>query len=140
MFNMMPFDNRERNLFHYLDNLERNFFGDLPGSFSQFRTDILDKGDKYVLQAELPGFSKEEIKVNVDNNFLTISAEHNEDKEDKKDSYVRRERRYGSFSRSFDISNVDAENITASYDKGVLELTLPKQNKTLPPNRQIEIK
>ncbi len=58
MFDLMPFNRREDNLFHYLDNLEKNFWGDLATNVSSFRTDVLDKGDKFVLEAELPGFQK----------------------------------------------------------------------------------
>ena len=62
MFDLMPFGRNEKSLFDYLDNFEPNFFGDaFGGNVSQFRTDIVDKGDKYVLQAELPGFAKEDI-------------------------------------------------------------------------------
>ena len=60
MFDLMPFGRNEKSLFDYLDNFERNFFGDaFGGNVSQFRTDIVDKGDKYVLQAELPVSQKE---------------------------------------------------------------------------------
>ena len=51
MFDLMPFNRREDNLFHYLDNLEKNFWGDLATNVSSFRTDVLDKGDKFVLEA-----------------------------------------------------------------------------------------
>lgn len=141
MFDLIPFDHNEKNLFNYLDDVEKNFFRSLTADVSQFRTDILDKGDHYLLQAELPGFSKEEIKVDMQDNCLTIHAEHKEEKEEKKHSYVRRERKYGSFSRSFDISQINPEGITASYANGILELTLPK--KPTPPaqqQKQIEIK
>lgn len=140
MFELMPFDRGERNLFDYLNNIERNFFGDFGSSVSQFRTDILDKGDHYLLQAELPGFSKEDIHIHLDGDRLTISAEHKEQSEEKKEGqFVRRERRYGSFARSFDITGIDAAGICAAYQSGVLELKLPKQQAQVPPTRQIEI-
>ena len=60
------------------------------------RTDILDKGDHYQLQAELPGFNKEDIKINLEGDCLTIQAEHKEETEEKKKEYVRKERHYGS--------------------------------------------
>ena len=74
MFDLMPFNRREDNLFHYLDNLEKNFWGDLATNVSSFRTDVLDNGDKFVLEAELPGFQKEDIDIHVEGNTLTISA------------------------------------------------------------------
>lgn len=143
MFDILPFGQRQKDLFSYLDNFDKDFFGDTSGFISTFRSDILDKGDKYVLQAELPGFDKEDINIDIDGDFLTISAEHNEEKEesDKDKNYVRRERKYGSFSRRFDISNIKHDEISAEYKNGILELDLPKQNPNLPKEpRKIEIK
>ena len=139
MFGMIPFERRENNLFDLFDNFERNFFG--SSSPSTFRTDIRDEGDKFVLEAELPGFKKEDIKLDLKDGILTVSAQHSESSEekDKQGSYIRRERRYGSFSRSFDVSNIQESGITASYKDGVLELQLPKQQPTVPAARQIEI-
>ena len=140
MFDLMPFgSNNTNDIFHYLDNFEKNFFSGLTNT-SQFRTDILDKGDRYLLQAELPGFEKDDIKIDLNNDLLTISAEHNESEEQTDKNFIRRERRYGSFSRSFDISNIKAEEISAEYKNGILNLTLPKkQENPAPPNRRIEI-
>ena len=83
MFELMPFGRQERNLFRYLDNMEKSFFGDMGEGIAQFRTDILDKGDHYLLEAELPGFAKEDIKIDLENGYLNIHAEHKEEKEEK---------------------------------------------------------
>ena len=140
MFGMIPFEHRENNLFDLFDNFERNFFGG-SSNLSTFRTDIRDEGDKFVMEAELPGFNKEDIKLDVKDGILTVSAQHSSssDEKDKKGNYIRRERRYGSFARSFDISGIDQEHITASYADGVLQLTLPKEQPVVPAARQIEI-
>ncbi len=138
MFDLMPFGRNDSNLFNYLDNVEKNFFSGL--NVSQFRTDILDKGDHYELQAELPGFKKEDIHIDVENGALNISAEHKDEVEEKKGSYVRRERKYGSFSRSFDVSGVNVDDISAEYHDGVLSLKLPKKNPELPASKKIDIK
>ena len=140
MFGMIPLEHRENNLFDLFDNFERNFFGG-SSNLSTFRTDIRDEGDKFVMEAELPGFNKEDIKLDVKDGILTVSAQHtsNNDEKDKKGNYIRRERRYGSFARSFDISGIDQEHITASYADGVLQLTLPKEQPVVPAARQIEI-
>ena len=137
MFDLMPFGRNDTNLFNYLDSMEKNLFSGFNSS--QFRTDILDKGDHYELQAELPGFHKEDIQVHVDGNTLSISAEHKEEVNEEKENYVRRERRYGSFSRCFDLTGVAADQISASYQDGVLKLALPKKGPDTPSSRKIDI-
>ena len=100
MFELIPFDRTIRHMtnfdpFRELDNMERSFFGN--GSVvSAFRTDVSDTGDAFKLEAELPGFSKDDIKIDIENDCLTISAERKFDDEDKKKNFVKRERFYGS--------------------------------------------
>ena len=110
-------------------------------SLPDFRTDIRDAGDRFILEAELPGFQKEDIKLDLKDGILTISAQHSENKDEKDDKgqYIRRERRYGSFTRSFDVTGVDEEHITASYNNGVLELSLPKVVPVVPEAKRIAI-
>lgn len=111
MFGMIPFDRRDDNLFDLFDNFEKKFFGNTNASLPAFRTDIRDQGDKFLLEAELPGFQKEDISLELKEGILTIKAEHkeNQDQKDDKGNYIRRERRYGSFSRTFDVSGIDRE-------------------------------
>lgn len=141
MFGMIPFERSDDNFFDLFDNFERKFFGNSNAAIPDFRTDIRDAGDRFVLEAELPGFNKEDIKLDVKDGILTISAQHDENKDEKDDkgSYIRRERRYGSFTRSFDITGVDDEHITASYNNGVLELNLPKAVPVVPEAKRIAI-
>lgn len=142
MFGMVPFEYRDHNLFDAFDNFERNFFQNSSIDLPAFRTDIRDTGDKYVLEAELPGFSKEDINLDLKDGILTISAEHtenNDQKDEKNGSYIRRERRYGSFRRSFDVTGIDENAITASYQNGVLELSLPKAQQVIPEAKKIMI-
>lgn len=140
MFGMIPFDRRDDNWFDVFDNFEKKFLGNTNANLPAFRTDIRDLGDKFVLEAELPGFRKEDISLDVKDGILTITATHNDaqEKEDDK-TYVRRERRYGSFSRAFDISGIEESAIAAQYDSGILTLTLPKQQPAQPVRRQIAI-
>lgn len=138
MFDLVPFGHRERKLMNYLENLDRDFFGELTG-LPDFRTDIVDKGGHYELRAELPGFNKEDIHINIEGDMLTVSAEHDETAEQKEETYVKRERRYGSYARSFDVSNVDTDHIEAGYKHGILELKLPKRNKPEQKARTIDI-
>ena len=141
MFGMIPFERSDDNFFDLFDNFERKFFGNSNAAIPDFRTDIRDAGDRFVLEAELPGFNKEDIKLDVKDGILTISAQHTENKDEKDDkgSYIRRERRYGSFTRSFDVTGVDEEHITASYNNGVLELNLPKAVPVVPEAKRIAI-
>ena len=141
MFGMIPFEYRDHNLFNAFDDFERSFFKNSAMDLPAFRTDIKDAGDKYVLEAELPGFQKEDISLDVKDGILTITAQHNENNDQKNDDgqYIRRERRYGSFRRSFDITGIDESAISAAYHDGVLELSLPKQQKVLPQSHTITI-
>ena len=141
MFGMLPFERNNDNVFDTFDNFTRNVFQGSNASLPAFRTDIRDAGDKFVLEAELPGFQKEDIKLDVKDGILTITAEHKEQHEqkDEKGSYIRRERRYGSFTRSFDITGIDESGITAAYQNGILELNLPKAVPVVPETRRIAI-
>lgn len=117
---------------------QKNFFND--ENAVTIKTDIKDTGDSYVIDAELPGYKKDEINVDVNDDILTISAEkHNEVNEEEKNGYIRRERYYGSVSRSFNISEVEASQITAKHENGVLTLTLPKKKEQIPQSHKIEI-
>ena len=101
--------------------------------------DIFDGDNEIVLTAELPGLSQEDVKVNIENNVLTLSGERKIENEETRDNYSRVERYYGSFSRSFRLPNtVDQANIDAGMEKGVLRVTLPKSEQTKP--KQIEVK
>lgn len=144
MFELIPFDRHARSVaafdpFRELDELERSFFGN-GRNVSSFRTDVIDTGDAYKLEAELPGFKKDDIQIDVENDVLTISAKRSEEKKDEKHNVVKRERFYGSFSRSFDVSGINVDGIEASYTDGVLTLTMPKKQELLPVSRRLEIK
>ena len=101
--------------------------------------DIYEDNDGIHVHADLAGVKPEDIKVNVENNVLTISGERKLDQQDKRDGYHRVERYYGSFSRSFALTNeVDSENIDAKYEQGVLKVTLRKRPSAK--RRAIEVK
>ena len=140
MFGMIPFERHENNLFDAFDNFERNFFGSTSSAVT-FRTDIRDEGDRFVLEAELPGFRKEDIQLHLKDGILTVSAQRtaSSEEKDQQGNYIRRERRFGSFARSFDVAGIDEESISAAYQDGILELTLPKAKPAAPAVRQITI-
>ena len=144
MFELIPFDRRVRSVVNYdpfraFDELERSFFGNQP-AVSAFRTDVTDTGDAFRLEAELPGFKKEDIRIDIENDCLTISAERKADNSEEKPNFVKRERIYGSFSRSFDVSGINVENIDAEYTDGVLNIILPKKAAEIPASRRLEIR
>ncbi|MBR1562485.1 MAG: Hsp20/alpha crystallin family protein [Ruminococcus sp.] len=139
MFALTPFERRSYDLFNAFHDFEDDFFK--TPQLRSFRTDIKDEGDRYLMEAELPGFDKEDIKLDITGNTLTLSAEHKSEAEDKKeDNYIRRERSFGSYQRSFDLTGIDADRIEAEYKNGILELTLPKIVETKPETRRLEIK
>jgi HSP20 family protein len=88
--------------------------------------DVVREDDHLVLRADLPGIKPEEVKIEVEDDILTVSGEHRASKEQKETSYVRRERRYGSFLRSMALPDgVDAKKIKAKTHDGVVEVTIP---------------
>jgi len=106
------------------------------------RVDVHEDKDKFVIKAELPGIPKENVKVNVDNGYLTISGEKKEEfQSEDKDRQIRRsERRFGKFQRSFRLpDNVLQENMNARYDQGVLTLDIPKTEVKPDTKREIQI-
>ena len=125
MFNLTPYRKHNEvsyyDPFQMMDEMERRFWG--SNGMSSFKTDIRDEGGAYVLEAELPGFQKEDINIQLSDNYLTITAEHRTESEekDKKGNYIRRERTWGSYSRSFDVSDINTAQIKAGYQNGVLE-------------------
>ena len=119
-----------------MEEFERRFFGQRTPSM---KTDIRETENAYILESDLPGFSREDIHAEIKDGYLTIRAEHKSENEDKNESYLRRERSYGSFSRTFDLDGIDAEAITASFKNGVLTLELPKMQQKVEEARKVEI-
>ena len=144
MFELIPFGRRRVSVydpFRAFDEMERSIFSnDRNSVVSAFRTDVVDTGDAYKLDAELPGFNKDDIKIDVENDVLTISAERKLENDENKHNFVKRERFYGSYSRSFDVSGIEVDRIEAAYNDGVLTLTMPKKVETAPASRRLEIK
>jgi len=141
MFELIPFERTMRSMnsfypYRQVSDMRRSF---VNSASALFRTDVSDVGDAYKLEAELPGFKKEDININIEDERMTISVERKSDSEDNKPNYMRRERFYGSYSRSFDLSGIDADNISASYADGILTLNLPKRAEEVPASRRLEI-
>ncbi len=138
MFGMTPFGHNEDYLFTLYDNFAHNFFHGSGKTLPDFRTDIWDEGNAYVLEAELPGFKKEDIRLEVKGQVLTVSASRVVERSAAR-SYVLQERKAASFSRSFDISGIAEEKISASFEDGVLRLTMPKVRSSEDTAKRIQI-
>ena len=138
---MVPYNTNRgsSSLMDLFNEFERSVFGENGRRLPMFSTDIKDEGGHYLLQAELPGFQKEDIDLDVKDGVLTISASHQQESEETQGNYLCRERRSGSFSRSFSLDGIQEDGITASYQNGVLELKLPKRQEVLPQSRKIAI-
>jgi HSP20 family protein len=122
------------------DDFFRSFFSDSMIGSSRINIDVKDEKDKYVIEAELPGAKKEDIKIDIDNGILTLSTEYSSQKNNEKENYIYRERRYGSVCRSFSLENIDDENIDAKYEDGILTIDLPKKEENKKATRAVIIK
>ena len=116
------------------DNMFDDFFKDpfftRNNSVKVMKTDIQEKDDKYILDMDLPGYDKEDIKAQLKDGYLTITAQKNtsNDEKDEDGNYIRRERYCGKCSRSFYVGDsIKEEDIKASFNNGILELTFPKE-------------
>lgn len=147
MFGMVPFKRNNNSIAKRGDSfsdLIDNFFNDdffvpmVPFKYN-FNVDLKETENEYIVEADLPGVNKDAVNVEYENNYLNISAKREEIIEDKNDNYVRRERSYGEFNRSFYIDNVDADKIDASFKDGVLKITMPKLEKVKENKRRIDI-
>lgn len=139
MYSLIPFEKYTNAMDHFFDDIPHFMFSAGGERSAAFRTDIRDEGDRFLLEADLPGFRKEDIALDVKGDLLTISAHSQEETEEEKGRYLCRERRYGSFQRSFDISAVDRQGITAAYENGVLTVDLPKKSAQQPESSRIVI-
>ena len=126
MFGLRPYTRR------LMENIMESPFSDFwldefkPLSHGRMRVNLKEDGEKYLLEAELPGIDKEEIILKANDDVLTIAVKRDERIEKKDENYIMQERRYGSMSRSFYFNDVDLEKIKAKFENGILYVTLPK--------------
>jgi HSP20 family protein len=100
--------------------------------------DLVEAGDHFVLKADLPGMSEEDLSIEFEDGTLTVSGERKNEHEEREEGYLRVERSFGAFSRSLTLpKGIDADAVTASFDRGVLEIRIPKPEERKP--RRIEI-
>ncbi len=136
------------NDFLFPDNVFDNFFHGFmqPSGMPQMnlpKVDIQDTDQAYLITADLPGVTKEEVNITYDNDILTIAAQHNQENEEKDDdkNYIRKERTSSSFSRQFVVRNIHKDGIEAEFTNGVLKITLPKADPSvIDASHRIDIK
>ena len=133
---MMP-----RSLMWDFDQMFESMFDDMNyvDSYQPLKVDVKEKDKEYLLEVEIPGVEKEDISLEIRDDILTISAERKEEINEENENYIRKERRYGSFKRSFYVDNVDQEKIKAKFKNGVLKVKLPKKEITSPKENRIPI-
>ena len=142
MFGLVPFKAdlaRNDDIFaHLMNSFDEPFFRNFDSA--SFKVDVKETAQDYELTAELPGLTKDDISLDYADGYLTISANKTqENKEDDGKGYLRRERSFGSMSRSFYIDNIDKTKTTAGFKDGVLTVRLPKLSETEQPRHKIQI-
>lgn len=139
MYGLTTFAEGPFHLFDPFRDFDRKFFGSTE--VCSFKTDIREEEDKYIMEAELPGFEKGDIQLDVNGEELVLSAVHSQEQLDKaKGTYICRERSYNAYQRRFNIAGIDAEKIEAEYKNGILYMILPKKQPDVPASRRLEIK
>jgi len=137
MLEMTPFRKGNNNIARgddYFNQFFRNFFGDNFAGFmdmhqNPFRVDIRESNEAYFIEAELPGVKKEDINVEYNNNYLTLSAKREDKATNIEGNFVKRERHFGELKRSFYVDDIDENKIEASFKEGILRVVLYKQSK-----------
>ena len=125
----------------------RSYCGEIFDDFmprvkeEHMKCDIYEKDGDYHIEMDVPGFDKKEIKIEAKNDYLTITAEKNNEvnEEDKEKKYIHRERSYGKFQRSFYLQDLDGDKVSAEFNNGVLKIVVPKKDEN-EEKKYIEIK
>lgn len=125
----------------------RSYFTDIFDDFmptrkeDNMKCDIYEKDGNYHIDMDVPGFDKSEIKIEAKNNYLTITAEKNNEvnEDDEKKNYIHRERYYGKYQRSFYLEDLDQEKVSAEFKNGILKIKVPKKEEN-EDKKYIEIK
>lgn len=131
MFGIIPIKNNQLNKFEesfndFVSDFFKDDFFDNVSMDGDFKADIKETSNGYVVEAELPGVNKNDIKLDYKDKNLIISAVRNEVLENNDNNYIKQERHYGEFQRSFYVGNIDKNLIKAKFDNGVLDVYLPK--------------
>lgn len=118
---------------------DESFFPDFYHHSNQMKVDIKENEKEFIVAAELPGIRKEEIKLEVTDDRLTIAVEKKEIIDDEQENYIRKERKDTAVSRSFYIDNVEHDDVTAKFEDGILTIILPKKEQVQTIGKKIDI-
>ncbi|KPU27895.1 hypothetical protein TR13x_00645 [Caloranaerobacter sp. TR13] len=144
MPNLTPYNRRRNHMRSFIKNFfDDDFFLSSADFFNtnglSMRADIKETDKEYIIEADMPGFSKEQIDITVNNGYITIKADRKDIIHEEREGYIRRERRYGTLQRTFRLQNVKEDEIKAKYENGVLKIILPKIKEGKDGVRKIDI-
>ena len=122
---------------NFLENFFNNSF--MAGLTSSMRSDIRETEQEFILEVEMPGYTKENINVECHDGRLTVSAANTQEMDENEGNYVRQERQFGRISRSYRIDGINEDRISAEYRNGILRLTLPKSTDMRDKVKRIDI-
>ena len=132
----------KRNLIlgNFFDNIFDEDFSPAGVFGSSFKVDVRETDKNFTVDADLPGFNKEDVNVSYKDNYLTIKAKREEEVKEEKENYLRQERSTGEVMRRFYVEDVDEDAIDAEFKDGVLKIVLPKKEKVIAEKKVINIK
>ncbi len=134
---MYNLENKKNNNYLNIFDEFNDFFTDVLGK--DMKTNILEENDHYVVTSEIPGISKENVKIDVADNTLTINVSKKESNKDEKKNYLVKEISESAVTRQFYLEDMDENSITAKLDNGILTITVGKQKEVKPQGRKIMI-
>lgn len=120
----------------YLDDVFDNF---MTTTRNEMKCDIYEKDGKYHIEMDVPGYNKNDISIEVKDGYLTVTAEKSNEENTEEKNYIKRERVYGKYQRSFYLGDLDIDNVEASFADGTLKVVVPKKE-VVENKRTIEIK
>ena len=120
----------------YLDDIFDNF---VTTNRNDMKCDIYEKEGNYHIEMDIPGYNKNDISIEIKDGYLTVTAEKKEEENIEEKNYIKRERVYGKYQRSFYLGDLDTDNVDASFNDGTLKIVVPKKE-VVENKRIIEIK
>lgn len=142
MFELIPFNRKRKDLMNPFESFLDEVLNGFNHVNSDFKSDIKETNSEFVIEAELPGITKDNINIEFEEGYLSISASNDESVDEDGENYIRRERKIGKFERKFmvDSNKIKENKITANYENGILKVILPKNDPPKKKSKSINIK